>query len=217
MKLDCADLERVLREDDPEAMAAIAVHAEGCEACREQLRQWSEISAAAATLHRSWESPRLWTRIEAALEDESRRRPVGALHALGRHWLAAAATLTIAVLGVSAARLLLRESESARSTSSEAEMKLLTERALGDVEAAEAAYVRSIDALARLAAPRLQAADSPLLMSYREKLVLIDAAIAECRAQIERNRFNAHLRQELLAIYQEKQRTLQQLAGETRS
>jgi hypothetical protein len=39
--------------------------------------------------------------------------------------------------------------------------------------------------------------------------MLIDAAIVECRANIERNRFNAHLRRELISIYQEKQRTLE--------
>ena len=31
------------------------------------------------------------------------------------------------------------------------------------------------------------------------------------RGEIERNRFNTHLRKELLAIYREKQRTLQDL------
>jgi hypothetical protein len=31
------------------------------------------------------------------------------------------------------------------------------------------------------------------------------------RGEIERNRFNTHLRRELLAIYREKQQTLQEL------
>jgi hypothetical protein len=52
--------------------------------------------------------------------------------------------------------------------------------------------------------------------SYREKLRLLDAAIADCRAEVKKNRFNAHLRRELLAMYREKQSTLQQLMeGET--
>jgi hypothetical protein len=91
---------------------------------------------------------------------------------------------------------------------------LLTERALRDVEGAETAYTQSIDALAKLAGARLEDPASPLLSSYREKLVVLDAAIAECRAQIARNRFNAHLRRELLSIYREKQRTLEQVLGE---
>ena len=52
------------------------------------------------------------------------------------------------------------------------------------------------------------------MVSYREKLLLLDAAIAECRANIEQNRWNAHLRQELLEIYQQKQRTLQDVVRE---
>jgi len=39
----------------------------------------------------------------------------------------------------------------------------------------------------------------------------IDAAIDECRTEIDRNRFNAHLREQLLWIYQEKRRTLEQV------
>ena len=54
-------------------------------------------------------------------------------------------------------------------------------------------------------------------MAYREKLQLLDSAIAELRGQIEQNRFNTHLRRELLAMYQEKQRTLQDLTKEAKS
>src|SRR5207247_1759285 len=45
-------------------------------------------------------------------------------------------------------------------------------------------------------------------------LTLLDSAIAECRAGIDRNRFNARLRRELLSRYQEKQHTLQQVMKE---
>jgi hypothetical protein len=55
---------------------------------------------------------------------------------------------------------------------------------------------------------------SLLLANLRERLVVIDAAIADCRAEIERNRFNTHLRRQLLSIYQEKRRTLEQILDE---
>ena len=86
-----------------------------------------------------------------------------------------------------------------------------------DVESAEAAYIQSIEKLSKLVEPKLEQPASPLMISYREKLMLIDSAIAELRAGIERNRFNAHLRQELLAIYQQKQRTLQEMMREDRN
>jgi hypothetical protein len=89
--------------------------------------------------------------------------------------------------------------------------RLLTEDALAAIERSEAQYVQAIDELTRLTAPRLEMPDSPLLVNLRERLELIDAAIVEYRAEIDRNRFNAHLRQQLLWIYQEKRRTLEQV------
>jgi hypothetical protein len=44
--------------------------------------------------------------------------------------------------------------------------------------------------------------------------MLLDDAIAECQANIDRNRENAHLRKQLLAIYSEKQRTLREVLRE---
>jgi hypothetical protein len=109
---------------------------------------------------------------------------------------------------------LLRDRASRPAGPAEAERRLLTERALQEVERTESDYVRSIDALSRVAESKVDEAHSPLMMSYREKLLLLDSAIAECRARIDRNRFNARLRQELLSLYREKQRTLQQVMKE---
>jgi hypothetical protein len=58
---------------------------------------------------------------------------------------------------------------------------------------------------------------TPLLVSYREKLQLLDSAIGDLRGQLEENRFNTHLRQELLAMYQEKKRTLEGVVKEVKS
>jgi len=212
----CADLEAALRGDPPELVAAFARHAEGCPACREELALWNAIAAAAPTLRKEWPSPGLDARIREDLARESRprRRPAPAA------WLslAAAASLLAAVL----ARPFLGSPPSAPGATTaipvpgidEAAERLLTERALTGVEKAEGAYVRSIDSLAKVAESRLAGARSPLLANYREKLLVLDAAIADCRAQIERNRFNAHLRLELLSVYREKQRTLQALLEE---
>lgn len=171
-----------------------------------------EISRAARELHREWESPELWPRIQAALSAEAaraeRRR---AVHV--RAWLSvAAAAAAVLILGAS---VLLRVRAPREGVpAAEAERRLLTDQALRDVERSESDYVRSIDALSRVAEPRVEEAGSPLMMSYREKLLLLDSAIAECRARIDRNRFNARLRRELLSLYQEKQQTLQQVMKE---
>jgi hypothetical protein len=166
-----------------------------------------EIARAARELRREWDSPDLWPRIAAALSAEAQadrgRRPARAAA-----WLALAAALATLAVG---AGVLLR----ARPGAPTEERRLLTERALDDVERAEREHLHAIEALSRLAEPKVEAADSPLMMSYREKLLLLDSAIAECRARLETNRFNARLRQELLLLYQDKQRTLRQVIEDT--
>jgi hypothetical protein len=44
--------------------------------------------------------------------------------------------------------------------------------------------------------------------------MLLDDAIAECETVIQKNRNNAHLRKQLLTMYSEKQRTLQDVLRE---
>lgn len=170
-----------------------------------------EISRAARGLRRQWESPRLWPRIEAALAAETARAGRRSRSARVRTWITLAAAAAVLVLG---ATHVWRVPAPRPDVPAEAERRLLTEKALQEIERAEGEYVRSIDALSRVAEPKVDEADSPLMMSYREKLLLLDSAIAECRARIERNRFNARLRQELLSLYREKQRTLQQVMNE---
>ncbi len=90
-------------------------------------------------------------------------------------------------------------------------------QAIEEVDAAEKTYLASIEKLSRLAEPALSDATSPVLVNYREKLDVLDSAIAELKSSIEQNRGNTHLRRELLAVYQEKQRTLQSLMKEVKS
>ena len=170
-----------------------------------------EISRAARQLRREWESPELWPRIQAALAAEAarieRRRAPSRVSA----WLTLAAAAAL-VFGVTV--VLRGRAPQAGAPPAEAERRLLTDRALHEVERTEGDYVRSIEALSRVAEPKVEEAGSPLMMTYREKLLLLDSAIAECRTRIDRNRFNARLRRELLSLYQEKQRTLRALMEE---
>ncbi|HXK09342.1 MAG TPA: hypothetical protein VMT70_06855 [Vicinamibacteria bacterium] len=209
MSFSCRDLDDALRGQEPAALEAARAHASGCASCREALAAWDEITAEAMTLRREWPSPDLWPRIRRELEQAARQREARSgwrWSFSGRLSLAAAAALVLAPIG-----WLILHGPGHPSVGPTAAGRFLSEQALRDVERHEAEYVASIERLAALAEPRVQQADSPLLAGYREKLRLLDAAIATCRAQVERNRWNAHLRRELLAIYQEKQRTLQQL------
>jgi hypothetical protein len=49
------------------------------------------------------------------------------------------------------------------------------------------------------------------MASYREKILVLDSAISDLKSQTGINPGNGHLRRELLAMYQEKQDTLEEV------
>ena len=225
MRLACLWFEWAAGRGRAEASEAWRAHATGCRDCRERLAAREEISRAAQILRKAWESPALWPRIANALAAEARRpsapqeesdtapsRPRFA-------WLplaAAAALFLIAMAGLQVFRGSFGERELLTGRNLPRE-PLMTESTLKEVERSEQSYVQAIDRLSKLAEPGLKDSDSALIVSYREKLVLLDSAIGDLRAQLEQNRFNTHLRRELLNVYQEKQRTLERVVKEVRS
>lgn len=188
-----------------------------------------EISAAAPSLRKSWDSPRLWPNISAALTLESARRwgsptpeRVGFFEdlfgSLAANWRPALAGVVL--FGLATAGLFVFRGSGGRDPYTahwSQKAPLLTEQAASEVDQAELAYVASIEKLSKLAGPQLAGATSPILVNNREKLALLDSAIADLKANIEQNRFNTHLREELLAVYREKQRTLQDILQEGKS
>lgn len=128
-----------------------------------------------------------------------------------RRWARfAVAALVVLSLGATG-WLLWRTGDPATVVNVDREERLLSEQAFKEVERSEEQYMRAIEDLSRLVAPKLDMPDSALLIALRDRLRTIDAAIAESRAQIEQNPFNAQLRRQLLYIYQEKRLTLQQI------
>jgi len=213
MNVNCREFEKLLGEGIRELPSSVSAHLRECPACAKEWETWQEIAEAAPALRKQWESPELWPRIRQSLEAEAenagRRRwwHAGPVHLLSPHWQVATAALVLVLSGLGG-WLMLRPS---RPASVEEGRRLLTEQALEDIERSEGAYLKSIDKLSQLAAPKVRDPESAILSSYREKLLLIDSAIGELRNQVERNRFNAHLRRELLLIYQEKQHTLEDI------
>jgi len=213
----CNRFEEATRREDPGAWRAFLAHASGCADCREELAAWEATSHAAPSLKKSWDSPNLWPRIEAAITAQPSDTPVSSFREHRRlTWVplaAAAALFVIAAVGLQ----VLGPTVTTPLTTRSMKDPLLEESALSEVEKSERAYVDSIGRLSRLAEPRLSQSDSPLFVSYREKITLIDSAIGDLRAQVEQNRYNTHLRRELLAVYREKQHTLEQVVREAKS
>jgi len=211
MSVTCEDRERIFLDGSAEEWVALETHAVACAPCAEELRAWKQLSAAAAELRDYQESPALWSKIEASLR-ELQAAPAGKpfwsfldFRWFWSHgWQMGLVGAMVAVLAVAGGYLYTHREPVGPQTSA----TLLRSRALADVERSERAYMAAIDKLAAEAGPELNA-NTALMANYREKLLVLDAAIGDLRAQAGENPSNAHLRYQLLAMYQEKQQTLQ--------
>jgi hypothetical protein len=218
MNVTCKDRDRIFEDGSAVEWAALESHAATCASCADELRSWKSLSMAAAELRDYTESPALWPRIHQALTEKAvaihERRERWSWRSLFTNlsisWQTAAAAALVLVLMISAGWLL-RPSKPPMEQGS-----LLKSKALTEVEHAESAYVQAIDKLAADAKPQLDNPATPLMGNYREKLLVLDSAIDDLRAQTGQNPSNAHLRYELLAMYQEKQRTLEEILEEKR-
>jgi len=221
MSVSCNDLERILRDANPADLAALEQHAASCPACAEELRAWQTISAAARELRDHWPSPSLWPRIEASLAAEARRRGQSTRRwSWLRNWIqpslswqtAAAAVLLVLLSAVAARMFIHRPAQPVADKTP----SLITDEKLREVVRAETVYEQAINKLEAEAKPQLENPATPLLTNYREKLLVLDSAIDELRAVAGKNPGNAHLRRQLLAMYQEKQSTLEDILEEKR-
>ena len=220
MHTTCEDRDRIFEDGTPAEWAALEAHSANCAACAAELRSWKALSAAAQEMRDYSDSPLLWSRIERALTAEAAAKnqrsgrwawlSLGFGLSLG--WQTAAAAALVLILTVSAGWVYFHRV--GRGPSSD--QSLLKNPALAEVERAQAAYVQAIDKLAVEAKPALENPATPLQASYREKLLVLDSAINDLRAQAGMNPSNAHLRQQLLAMYQEKQQTLEDILEEKR-
>jgi hypothetical protein len=219
MNIQCEDRERIFLDGTLEEWAALELHAASCGVCAEELRAWQELSTAAAELREHREDPALWSRIAASLEEQAaqqaRRENRWAFLRFGWRlpvvWQTALAGALVLALTLSGAYLYVLH-ERHNNVVTAVKNPLLNDRALAEVERTENAYMLAIDKLAQETKPQMDAAaSSPLMDSYREKLLVLDGAIDELRLEAGQNPSNAHLRYQLLAMYREKQGTLQEI------
>ena len=202
MNINCNNIDDLLLEGDPRSMELAAQHARRCPECAARLAEWNDISETAQALQADWRSDMLWPRIQRSLAADRRSR------LLQTAWRVAAAVILVVGMGAGS-WFAARHSQEAAF-----ERHLMSASALDEVEQAEKAHLTAIEHLEKVADTKIEANNSPLMVSYKEKLMLLDDAIAECQTNIDQNRQNAHLRKQLLAIYTEKQRTLEQVMRE---
>lgn len=213
MKLSCNDRERIFLDGSAEEWAALEQHAEGCSACAEEMRAWKSLSVAAEELRNYPEDAGLWTKIKTSLLEQQPkivrrgfwdRLGIGSEISVG--WRAVLAGALVIVLALSGVYVVRHGNKTEPGQS-----RLLKNSGLAEVERTERDYRKAIDQLAAETKPQLESPATPLLTSYKEKLLVLDSAIDELRMEAGRNPSNAHLRYQLLAMYQEKQETLQEV------
>jgi hypothetical protein len=212
MNINCNDRERIFLDGSPEEWAALEQHASTCAICAEELRAWKQLSVVAEEMRDYQESPALWARIENSLRQEQAApaagksfwSPLDFWRYISPAWQSALVGAMVIALAISSGYFYTHRTPSPVDSGN----KLLKTKALAEVERTERDYMSAIDKLAADAGPQLNA-DTPLMASYREKLLVLDSAITDLRVQAGENPSNAHLRYQLLAMYQEKQQTLQ--------
>lgn len=212
MNISCEDRERIFLDGSAEEWAALEQHAAACPGCAAELHAWKALSETAAEMRDYREDAALWAKIESSLKEEQGKAAESGFWGKIRFWreiplgwqtaLASALALVLALSGVYVA--------SHRNTS-DPNRRLLRNSTLAEVERTERDYMKAIDKLAVEAKPQLDSPASPLMASYKEKLVVLDNAIDDLREQAGRNPSNAHLRYQLLAMYQEKQQALREV------
>jgi hypothetical protein len=220
MNIKCEDRDRIFEHGTPAEWAALEAHSANCAVCTEELRAWKALSVAAKELRDYSETPSLWPRIESALIEEAATKKQRAERwgwlslgfGLSLGWQTAAAVALVLILTVSVGWVYWPPT----TRVDRGDQSLLKTPALAEVERAQSAYEQAIDKLAAEAKPALENPATPLQASYREKLLVLDSAINDLRAQAGMNPSNAHLRQQLLAMFQEKQQTLEDILEEKR-
>src|SRR5262245_7361413 len=214
MNVTCKDRERVFEDGTTAEWAALEAHAVGCAACAEEIRAWKSLSVTAKELQDYSPNPELWTRIERALVEEDAKEAQRAGHkrwfsffpAISVAWQTALAGAFVLILTIAVTWVI---REPIRDPGKQD--PLLKSAALKEVESTEKAYEKAIDKLAAEAKLQLEDPATPLMANYHEKLLVLDSAIADLRAQAGLNPSNAQLRHQLLAMYQEKQETLEEV------
>jgi len=216
MKFECGDLDRAL--ENAQLMPEAREHLKHCAACRKEYRLWNEISSTARELHEEWDSPALWPSIREVLRSQPKPQISRPWWSSQKTWLMATAALLVpAVLVVAYWSPWQRpvpannQAQPIATATPAPSRDFLTEQAFAEVQRNETAYRQSIDKLSQLAEPALRSPRSAMAVNCKEKLQLLDSAIAETRANLDRNRYNVRLQTALAELYRQKKETLEEL------
>lgn len=220
--MSCADYNIAIAEFvdgnlDPAEQRRLERHVEGCAACRALLADLKSIQAAAFTLDRLQPPPAIWESLRVAVAAEPAPRRRGRLLAWPETrrewsvWLAAAAALLIATIaGISP---LLRPGDAVhrdRIATTPASDEELLASAQAEFQAAQQHYDKAIQDLGEIARRESGALDPQTAGVLQKNLQLIDSAIGETRAALQKQPASVDAQESLFAAMRSKVALLQQ-------
>lgn len=167
-----------------------------CSQCQALVREDNKIMAMAEKVNQNLIIPDLWPDIERALLHKKKVYP------LYRNWILRVAAVLI--LAVSLTLYLSNREESTHTM-------ILSQAALQKVEKTEREHMNAINQLEQAAREQLSQIDVEIASLYRTKIETIDAQIERCKAALEENPANTHIRKYLLAALIDKKETLNEL------
>jgi len=185
-------------------------HKKGCVLCQEQEKMDAQLMNRIKSEEKTIKAPFLWDRIEAGLKEEQKsslteekRISLPKVPFFSKPILAAAAVIVL-IAGLTLFIWL-----TGKSTPS----KLLDQAALKRVEQKESEYIKAIALLEQRVQPKLSSLDLELMFLYKDRLQTIDDQIERCQEALSKNPANTHIRNYLLAAFQDKKDTLGEIMG----
>jgi hypothetical protein len=180
----------------PAERAEVDRHLEGCHDCRQLADDLAEIRRMARTLDLREPPARVWSRLERAIQLDSRRSSEDGMadaSPSGRRWktmalLATAAILIVATVVGLRYGLFMRRANDPNVASTEggaaAEGALSAQAVEAELRAAESHYDRAIKGLEQIAGAEPGALDPKTAATLQKNLAVIDQAISESRAAV---------------------------------
>jgi hypothetical protein len=195
--MSCQKFEMYINENLD--LESLKIHIESCDECRKAYQMDEQIMQRARDLNTNLTVPDLWPALENNI---LKKRTV--IHKFKKNkkiLYAAAATFLIFTT------LFIFDSYWGDHSTD----RILSKNALEKVKKAENKYIEAIEELESTAYLNLENTAEPLAQLYRNKLLLIDQQIANCRMALETNPANSHIRRYLMAALKDKRETLEEI------
>jgi len=186
-----------------------STHAGTCPECKEAWEFEQQLASQITQFRTAQPSPSLWQDIRARLFAEKRKgfSPAGVKFQQFFKTLSARPAWQFAAAGVMLIIIVFGILNYAPRSSDH----FISNRTLARVEQKEREYEQAIAELEKEAMPELNLADTELLLLYRDKIETINSQIQRCKEALAAYPHSVSIRKYLLAAYQEKKETLQEV------